>query len=100
MTYFSFFLRLPHFPRIYTWHPAYNVLSFLACYGHLPDADQVVSVSSEQRLAVGGPGEADALWGLGLGAVADHLLSEFVNHNLAFEILREGEIVYFLVCFQ
>lgn len=55
--------------------------------GHLPDADGVVAVAGEQGLAVGRPGERQALWWVGLGVLWDDLWAQFFDWFLARQIL-------------
>ena len=51
----------------------------------LPDADEVVTVAGEERLAVGGPGEGEALRRQA-GGGARHLRPQLLHHVLALEV--------------
>lgn len=52
----------------------------------MPDADGVVGVAGEQGLAVGGPGQGEALWLLGLGCGRNDLRAQLLNGLLACQI--------------
>jgi len=52
----------------------------------LPDADQVVGVSGEERLSVGGPGKGSARRSLGFGGRRQHFRFQLVNDDFAFQI--------------
>jgi len=54
--------------------------------GDLPDADQVVGVSGEERLSVGGPGKGSARRSLGFGGRRQHFRFQLVNDDFAFQI--------------
>ena len=68
-----------------------NVLVHPCCHGDLPNSDEIVGVASEEGLAVGRPRQADTLGWLGLGAGTDDLLSQLINHNLTFEVLKHKQ---------
>jgi len=52
----------------------------------LPDADQVVSVASEESLSVGGPGEGSTRRSLGFGGRRQHFRFQLVHDNFAFQV--------------
>jgi len=52
----------------------------------LPDADGVVGVAGEEGLAIGGPGQGQALWLLGLRCGRDDLGTQFLDGLLACQI--------------
>jgi len=52
----------------------------------LPDTDQVVRVSGEKGLAIGGPGKGGARWSLGFGGCGKNLGLQLVDDDLAFQI--------------
>jgi len=52
----------------------------------LPDADGVVRVAGEQSLAIGGPGQGQALWLFGLRCGRDDLRAQFLDGLLACQI--------------
>jgi len=53
--------------------------------GHLPDTDDVVGVTGEQGLTVGGPSHGETLGSDGQG-VAGNLRAKLLNLVLAFEV--------------
>jgi len=54
--------------------------------GDLPDADQVVGVTGEERLSIGGPGEGGAGRSLGFGVGGENFRLELVHDDLSFQI--------------
>merc|ERR1712227_827408 len=60
------------------------VLSFWP--GDLPDADQVVGVSGEESLTIGGPGEGSARRSLRLGGRRQNFRFQLVDDDFAFQI--------------
>jgi len=54
--------------------------------GDLPDADQVVGVTGEERLSIGGPGEGGAGRSLGFGGSGQNFWFQLVDDDLAFQI--------------
>lgn len=56
---------------------------------HLPYANGVVTVTGEQSLAIGGPGQRQALWWIGLGRLRNDLGAQLFNGLFACQILSE-----------
>lgn len=55
---------------------------------HLPHADLVVRVAGEQGLAVGGPGQGQALRGIRLRVLRHHLGAQLIDRLLVGQVLQ------------
>lgn len=53
---------------------------------HLPDANSIVRITSEQGLSVGGPSQRQALRWFSFAVLSDDFGFEFLDHFFAFEI--------------
>lgn len=63
------------------------VVSFSAPgQSNLPDADQIVSVSGEKGLTIGGPGEGSARWSLRFGGSGQNFRFQLVDDDFAFQV--------------